>query len=178
MSTSGWSGWFPSEQKSFPMITVALRLILEMTRLQPHEELMEADLLTEWDEIMGKSMFVSHQWASKLHPDPSMEEFRVLQEALKGLLWGGLRVTIPAVLELPLGGLRSQKCPTVADFTSEPVYLWYDYFSCPQGKSLEAVEHRQLAISRLILWCVFFKIMFFKRVLSLLNFLSTIGPTD
>ena len=156
------SGWSPSEQKSFPMMTVALRLILAMTRLQPHEELMEADLLTEWHESLGKSMFVSHQWASKFHPDPSMEQFRVLQEALKGLLWGGLRVAIPAVLELPFGGLRPPKCPTVADFTSEPLYLWYDYFSCPQGNSLEAVAHRQLAISCIPFYvgqCAFFVIL-------------------
>ena len=169
------SGWSPSEQKSFPMMTVALRLILAMTRLQPHEELMEADLLTEWHESLGKSMFVSHQWASKFHPDPSMEQFRVLQEALKGLLWGGLRVAIPAVLELPFGGLRPPKCPTVADFTSEPLYLWYDYFSCPQGNSLEAVAHRQLAISGSILWC--FPLLK-KMSFYLLNFLSTVGPTD
>ena len=36
-----------------------------MTKMQPHEELMEAGMLDEFKDTMGKAMFVSHQWLGR-----------------------------------------------------------------------------------------------------------------
>ena len=49
----------------------------------------------------------------------------------------------PAI-ELLLGRL---KCPTPSEFKGQPLYLWYDYFCCPQGTSTEAADRRHQAIA-------------------------------
>lgn len=38
----------------FPMMMVRSDTLLEMSRIQPHEELMDANLLTEFREDLGK----------------------------------------------------------------------------------------------------------------------------
>ncbi|CAE7470389.1 anks1b [Symbiodinium pilosum] len=51
-----------------------------MTVLKRHEALKEEGLVVQFDESMGKAIFVSHQWLSKEHPDPSMTQLKVLQD--------------------------------------------------------------------------------------------------
>eukprot|EP00438_Fugacium_kawagutii_P031123 Skav201747 [mRNA] locus=scaffold1973:9099:10799:- [translate_table: standard] len=125
------------------MLTVPLDTFLQMTKLQKHEELIDSGALCQFEESMGRAMFVSHQWISPYHPDPKFHQLEVLQIALKRLLAGSSRVSLPPVIELWNGRLR---CPPASDFQSEALYLWYDYFSCPQGTSVDAAWNRQLAI--------------------------------
>ena len=114
-----------------------------MTEMQTHEDLMEAGKLCEFDEEMGNAMFVSHQWVTSEHPDPEMEQLGVLQQALQNLLAGRSQVSRTPAEEL---WWKRVRCPSMSDFNAKALYLWYDYFSCPQGTSPEATLNRQLAI--------------------------------
>eukprot|EP00438_Fugacium_kawagutii_P029311 Skav208010 [mRNA] locus=scaffold1203:336371:338146:+ [translate_table: standard] len=145
--------------KRFTMFTMPLSNFLQMTKLQKHEELLDSGVLRQFEESMGRAMFVSHQWICRDHPDPSFQQLEVLQTALKGLLSGRTVVSLPPVIELWLGRVR---CPTASDFRAEALYLWYDYFSCPQGTSFDAARNRELAIGCIpsyVAQCFFFVIL-------------------
>ncbi|CAE7838253.1 unnamed protein product [Symbiodinium sp. CCMP2592] len=114
----------------FPMFTVKMADFLAMETLKSHEEMLKADGLSIFDETMGRAFFVSHQWLGSLHPDPHYQQLQVLQEA-----------SLPIAEEIFFG---RRPGPTVADFESKPLYVWYDYLSCPQASSAQA--KRQLAI--------------------------------
>jgi len=155
---AGWSS-SESEGKRFPMFTIPLKTFLQMTKVQEHEDLMDAKALCEFHEAMGKAMFVSHQWISKHNPDPKFQQLEVLQKALKNLLAGTSTVCLPPAIELWVGRL---KCPTAADFQRSPLFLWYDYFCCPQGNSASASRHRRLAIGCIpsyVARCFFFIVL-------------------
>ena len=145
-----------SSTGSFPMFTLPSSAFMKMSRVQPHEDLMEAGDLCIFHESLGRAMFVSHQWVTSKHPDPNFEQLQVLQETLKNMLSGAYPVSLPPAIEIFWGRV---KCPTAADFKSE-VYLWYDYFSIPQHES-ERVhrEHAIQSIPSYISKCFFFVIL-------------------
>ena len=152
------SGELQSDQM-FPMVTVPLDTLLKMTEMHTHEKLMEAGELCEFDESMGNAMFVSHQWVTSHHPDPELEQLAVLQRALKNLINGKCQVSLRPALELTFGRL---KCPSAQDFKVNKLYVWYDYFCCPQGTSREATLKRQMAIDSIQIYvarCLFFVIL-------------------
>eukprot|EP00438_Fugacium_kawagutii_P034653 Skav201619 [mRNA] locus=scaffold5983:31296:31829:- [translate_table: standard] len=124
------------------MMTVSSNTLLAMTRMQPYEELKLKDSLVKFEECLGKAMFVSHQWVTPDNPDPELKQLGVLQQALGNLISGRSQVSLSVEIESMFGRV---KCPKAADFIS--LYLWYDYFSCPQGHTPEAVAERELAIS-------------------------------
>lgn len=124
------------------MFTVPVWIFLKMTDLQRHEELLEAGLVCQFDDSMGRALFVSHQWLGTHHPDPCFEQLRVLQKTLMDLISGACRVSLPAVVELWFGRLR---LPTARDFNGQGIFLWYDYFSVPQCE--KSIQPRQMAIS-------------------------------
>ena len=124
------------------MFTVFVETLLQMSLLLRHESLLQEGKLHRFESRMGKAMFVSHQWLSAGHPDPRGEQLSVLQKALRNLMQGTSIVSLPPVVELFVGRV---KCPEAKDF-QEPLYLWYDYFSCPQNEDHEAVRARKLAI--------------------------------
>eukprot|EP00438_Fugacium_kawagutii_P009749 Skav220217 [mRNA] locus=scaffold1600:140995:142710:- [translate_table: standard] len=141
------------------MFTTPLSSFLQMTELQKHEKLLDSGVLCEFEERMGRAMFVSHQWICRDHPDPSFQQLEVLQTSLKGLLAGRTVVSLPPAVELYVGRVR---CPTASDFQAETLYLWYDYFSCPQGRSFDAARNRELAIACIpsyVARCFFFVIL-------------------
>ena len=147
----------PATLETFPMMTVPLETLLAMTRLQAHEDLMEVGALVEFSDALGKAMFVSHQWVHSQHPDPDGEQFAVLQEALKNLVTGKRKVSLYPGAEAIFGRVQ---CPKSSDFAS--LYVWYDYFSCPQGRSNRARTSRTLAITNIpsyVTRCVFFVIL-------------------
>eukprot|EP00438_Fugacium_kawagutii_P006767 Skav201392 [mRNA] locus=scaffold296:174361:176130:+ [translate_table: standard] len=157
-AVAAWGGR-DCASKKFPMFTMLLSSFLQMTKLQKHEDLIDSGALCQFDESMGRAMFVSHQWICRGHPDPSFQQLEVLQTALKGLLAGRTHVSLPTVVEIWVGRVR---CPTASDFHAEALYLWYDYFSCPQGMSVDAALNRELAIGCIpsyVARCFFFVIL-------------------
>ena len=120
---------------------------------------MDAGALCRFHESMGNGMFVSHQWITPEHPDPDFHQLGVLQKALHQLMEGKSRVTLPPMIDISFGRVR---CPTAADFKAKPLYIWYDFFCCPQGTSRTATEDRRRAIGGILGYvakCCFFVIL-------------------
>eukprot|EP00435_Cladocopium_sp_Y103_P043070 s2867_g12.t1 len=115
---------------SFPMYTVRLEVLLEMVEVKAHEDLKAEGKLVEFHEQMGQAAFVSHQWVSKGHPDPDCRQLRFLQDALRNII-STVNGTIPKDLVTEAFVPTAKGIPT-RDFRSRPLFLWYDYFSCPQ----------------------------------------------
>ena len=65
---------------------VAADVLISMKELVAHETLLANGSLHSFDESEGNAMFVSHQWAGSAHPDPDMEQFSVLQDALRSIM--------------------------------------------------------------------------------------------
>ncbi|CAE7362141.1 ASB3 [Symbiodinium natans] len=78
---------------------------------------------------MGNAAFASHQWAAKHHPDPDFEQMRVLQDALRRLLSSEGYVPPEPVTEVSSPTARGVWYQA---FQSQPLFIWYDYFSVPQ----------------------------------------------
>ena len=112
----------------YPMYTVPAGDLLEMTRIEAHEELMARGDLVIFDGV-GNAGFVSHQWVSKEHPDPELRQMQVLQATLRRLLLENGFVSVEAVTEAIV---PSTKGVFFQEFQSQPLFLWYDYFSVPQ----------------------------------------------
>ena len=53
------------------MSQVPCKHLLEMTKIEPHEDLRDRGVLVDFHEGLGKAAFVSHQWVSTDHPDPA-----------------------------------------------------------------------------------------------------------
>ena len=124
----------------FPMMLLPATIFLGMTTMQSYEDL--KDSLVQFEESIGKAMFVSHQWVTAKHPDPEFTQLRVLQKALQNLISGRSQVSISIEFEIAFGRVE---CPKAADFAD--LYIWYDYFSCPQGLGAEASAQREVAIN-------------------------------
>jgi len=125
------------------MYTVEMDFFLQMTELRAHEQMISSNLLVEFHEGLGTAMFLSHQWLADHHPDPNHEQLKVFQDAMRNLLSGITRVTLPVAAELIFGRLG---CPTAADLKAQPLFVWYDYLCCPQGVSSTAARQRHAAI--------------------------------
>ncbi|CAE7317141.1 unnamed protein product, partial [Symbiodinium pilosum] len=107
-------------------------------------------------EDLGVALFVSHQWLADSHPDPKAEQLAVLQDALTNIISGRSRVRLPVVMEMVYGRL-----PT-PDLRAKPLYIWYDYFCCPQGNSIQAFRQRQSAIDNIVSYisrCKYFVVL-------------------
>lgn len=133
-------------QETFPMYTMPVHVLLQMTKMLPHEELLAAGQLTCFEASMGRAAFISHQWVGSGHPDPQFQQMKVLQDALKNLISGGSEVCVDLISEAVY--FRSKGIPA-AEWRSVGLFLWYDYFSCPQlerGTSGRPSPHLQKAI--------------------------------
>eukprot|EP00435_Cladocopium_sp_Y103_P055120 s731_g18.t1 len=134
----------------FPMYTIQADLLLEMTAIQPHEELLAAGAwdsaghgagfgkLTIFDKDLGRAAFVSHQWIGQGHPDPEFKQMKVLQDTLRNLFSGASEVSVDLITEAVY--FRSKGIPS-EQWRGKRLFLWYDYFSCPQ---LEDKQHLSL----------------------------------
>eukprot|EP00435_Cladocopium_sp_Y103_P055521 s1248_g18.t1 len=123
----------------FPMYTVSFGTLLEMRIIEPHEALKARGVLVEFQMNMGNAAFVSHQWVASSHPDPECRQMKVLQDALKNMM-GNLK-SIPSDVISEAQNPNLKPLPT-SKILAEPLFFWYDYFSCPQKGALsEASAH-------------------------------------
>ena len=120
---------FEEVQVLYPMYTLPMEKFFLMTVVRPHEELLSEGQLVEYSSDIGKSMFVSHQWLSDAHPDPHGEQLKVLQEALQNVISGAVKALTHFTVELVRGRIHAF---TSAELKTQPIFLWYDFCSCPQ----------------------------------------------
>ncbi|CAE7527483.1 anks1b [Symbiodinium pilosum] len=113
----------------FPMYTVAAEVLLKMTEIRPHEELKVRGDLVIFDIDKGNALFVSHQWVAEQHPDPEFRQMSILQNVLRHLMTSSGSVPLDYVTETLV--FRAKPLPMHV-FQSSPLFIWYDYFSCPQ----------------------------------------------
>ncbi|CAE8744064.1 unnamed protein product, partial [Polarella glacialis] len=113
----------------FPMYVVPLDVFMQMKTTRAHQQMLDEGTLVMFENDMGKAIFVSHQWVGSTAPDPDFSQLQVLQEALRNLMSGKVRIS-PNLIAARLYG--TSVTITAADFTAEPLFIWYDYFSCPQ----------------------------------------------
>lgn len=128
---------------TFPMYVILTDVLFKMTKFKKHEELKAEGGLVLFTSDLGNAIFVSHEWAGEAHPDPTGEQLKVLQAALKALLFDATSIPVDINSEILFG-----KQPGV--FTSEmrarPLFVWYDYCSCPQAGAVHIMEEQQKAI--------------------------------
>ncbi|CAK9088018.1 unnamed protein product [Durusdinium trenchii] len=112
------------------MFNYCVATLMKMDKIIPHEELLAGGELTIFQKSLGKAAFVSHQWVGKGHPDPEFKQMQVLQDALQNLISGTSEVNVDMVTESVY--FRSKGIPA-SEWQEQNLYLWYDYFSCPQA---------------------------------------------
>jgi len=139
------------------MYTVSATEMLQMAEVKPHETLLSDGALTIFKACKGKAMFVSHQWIGNHHPDPEAKQFRILQNSLTNILAGKAVITVDLNTEVCYGTSLNLSC---SDFTSKPLFVWYDYFSCPQLEvGLNSQSNLQKAVDSIpsyVMQCDFF----------------------
>ena len=93
---------------------------------EPHNVLQEQRVLHEWYPGMFV-IFISHQWLSSAHPDPSGQQMQVLQKTLRGMIDGSLQVHEAIVARSADKILSENTRRHVADG-----FIFFDWFSIPQ----------------------------------------------
>ncbi|CAE7739386.1 unnamed protein product [Symbiodinium sp. CCMP2592] len=118
------------KQTAFPMYALPAEVFLQMSEMQPHEDLLFDGVLVEFDRSAGKAMFVSHQWVGRKHPDPEFRQARVLQQALLHMLSDLQKISTDAITEVINPDAKDLDCHV---FRTSSLFLWYDYFCIPQA---------------------------------------------
>ncbi|OLQ12099.1 putative TrmH family tRNA/rRNA methyltransferase YacO [Symbiodinium microadriaticum] len=145
LDMSGTLGNLPFPDASttlFPMYTLPMEALLRMTKICSHEELKEKGALVLFERSMGKAAFISHQWVAASHPDPEFRQMSVLQDCEEGSKIQGFTRGMPS------SGLNS-----------EPLFFWYDYFSCPQLEKSESFHKAVDSIPAYVARCAFFFVL-------------------
>merc|ERR1712023_343387 len=89
----------------------------------------------------GKVIFVSHQWMAWRFPDPNFVQLGTLQEALKNLIAGKIQVESDIATQF-LDNKNVKVSP--GEFQDQDkIFIWYDYFSCPQIHARASDESKQ-----------------------------------
>lgn len=123
------------------MYTVPLEALMRMSKVRPLEQLKAEGIIVVFNESLGKAIFISHQWRGRGHPDPDGRQLHVLQMAFKNLLSGASSISTPIITEIVFGSVRA---PSAAELRDTPLFVWYDYCSCPQ-ECLDGVNSDQLS---------------------------------
>lgn len=133
----------------FPMYVMKISDALDLVQLDNHDKLLQQKKIVEWQDGMIV-IFVSHQWLSRAHPDKQMQQFAVLQGALRSLISGSTSVNMCPITATNFVQKSSVLTQEVASMLATNGYIWYDYFSVPQiqGRSYEQshVENLQKAV--------------------------------
>lgn len=122
----------------FPMYTVPLEAVLQMSCVEAHERLKAQGLLVEFEKNLGKAIFLSHQWAAKDHPDPTFAQFSVFQDTMKNILSNRFQqIPVNFVSESFMIGAKPL---STQEFKCGKLFIWYDYFSCPQLEKFHGAD--------------------------------------
>ena len=136
----------------FPMYTVPIKEFLQMTVMEPHETLKERGQLVSFEKGMGSAAFISHQWVGENSPDPDFRQMSVLQDAIRSLMSTQKRIYHDIHTEMFLN--TSGLCTSA--LSSNPLFFWYDYFSCPQLDKNRDFQQAVVSIPGYIARCEFF----------------------
>ncbi len=144
------------ERLAYPMYVIPVTTFLGLEEWVPHQDALEQGLLMEYDhdKMADKVLFISHQWAGWMHPDPKGTQMDSLKAVLRKLLDGTTSVRSNAILELRYnwfvkhnGAWWKENLPSM--------FMWIDFTSMPQplsarfkGMPKAAVEEAMAAEKR------------------------------
>ena len=133
------------------MYVMRVRDLLQLDAWRPHQQLLSDGLLVRVTKEVAKSttiVFVSHQWTSFSHPDPTGAQLLALQGALSKLLGGELTVRADSVLKLVYNYHR-ETGPAEWKQLLESGCVWLDFVSMPQPMAGESTHQRASSDHRL-----------------------------
>jgi len=139
-----------------------VKIALELHELRPHDDLLKAGKLKEWQPGM-LMIFVSHQWRGRKHPDPGMKQFHVLQGCLRNIIAGKCMVESNWMSFLYFN--RDEKFSAILTQSFADAYIWYDYFCVPQlGTSYDPMAGEMLmravnSIPEYVCMCQYFFVL-------------------
>ena len=139
------------QEELYPMYVMRVRDLLQLDAWQPHQQLLSDALLVRVTKEVAKSttiVFVSHQWTSFSHPDPTGAQLLALQGALSKLLGGELTVRADSVLKLVYNYHR-ETGPAEWKQLLESGCVWLDFVSMPQPIAGESTHQRASSDHRL-----------------------------
>lgn len=114
--------------------------LMKLNRMASYEELLKEGLLVKRSKS-HYCMFVSHQWLGHTHPDPTLRQLEVLQQALQNLIRGRAKpVSDP---HSQFHGDRRQLSVLEQKKIAEG-YIWLDWFCIPQD-AIETVEDIEIS---------------------------------
>ena len=114
----------------FPHYVVKITDFLTMEMPPPsHTELLRRGLLHSWHLGMF-SIFVSHQWLGRLHPDPNGLQLNILQESLSNLIKGTVSVEC-SLVSMIHGQLPDWSGDMAKRLASGFIFL--DWFAIPEA---------------------------------------------
>mmetsp|Transcript_43612 Transcript_43612/g.69174 ORF Transcript_43612/g.69174 Transcript_43612/m.69174 type:complete len:615 (+) Transcript_43612:59-1903(+) len=132
----------PQLEKKYPMWVMRISDFLSLTKLPSHLELKSSGIL-HMHEAHFFTIFVSHQWLSQKHPDPSGTKISVLKGWLQNLLDRQATVEknfLPHVLPSHRNGYHISSKRVASG------YLWLDWCSLPlSSQSPHLLHQRHLA---------------------------------
>jgi len=137
---------------AYPMWVAPVREVLEMSKLVPHQKLIEARAIAE--VVAGMAViFVSHQWLGFDRPDGDMKQFRVLQRVLRDLIDGSVAVKMCPSTAMAFSQAESYLTPDEGRKLVD-AHVWYDFFwkqqGCKDGTGDEAYTLLQLFMNTLL----------------------------
>ena len=115
---------------------------LQLSALQPHEELCAQGKVVRADNSMTHIFYVSHEWTSLRHPDHSNSQLYSFQSILQRMLRGTLPKTAPTfsdALRLP-----SNVSVTSAEWQGiiQDSFVWIDFISVSSSSAAAAAASR------------------------------------
>ena len=124
--------------------------LLRLSELRSHEDLRAEGKIVRVDDSMRNIFYVSHEWTSMRHPDPSLSQLHTLQTLLLRMLRGELPESSPTfadAIRLP----KNVKI-TTAQWQSlvQDSFIWMDFISLPQKTSDESLDSDYEKASRSI----------------------------
>ena len=102
-----------------------------MTKMVNHQELKDQQKLDQMkNELLGRVIFLSHQWLGVNHPDPNTEQFAVLKSVLERLQDGSIPSVESFWVHQMVGG---NTVVTAAQWKASlpKMFLWLDYAGIP-----------------------------------------------
>ena len=118
------------------MWVLPLHHFIGLSKMKPHQELLHEGKLARYDSSMKAIFFLSHQWTSFDHPDPTGEQLRCMQRQVLKMLEGSaanVEVGFSDRTYLP-GGASVSGAEWKRLLDAGHVFIWLGYSSVPVSR--------------------------------------------
>ena len=121
----------------YEMWLMPLHHFIGLSKMMPHQTLLREGKLAKYDSSMRAVFFLSHQWSSFEHPDPTGEQLRCMQRQVLKMLEGSAANVEPTFSDkvyLP-GGVSMSGAEWKQLLDAGHVYIWVDYSCIPVSRA-------------------------------------------